>query len=169
MTRWEIDPDRSEVCIDGTSSVHPIKASATGVTGWVELALQGDVVAPEHGFDGEVRISVELLRSGNSLVDRETRRRIDAQRFPEIVGTVTNAKAQTKDRLRIEGRIAFRGETCDVSGEVTVSVGDNRLIFEGEQGFDVREWGLQPPRVALLRVHPEVRVRIHVEAVLAVD
>jgi hypothetical protein len=28
----------------------------------------------------------------------------------------------------------------------------------------VRAWGLQPPRVALLQVHPEVEVRIHVVA-----
>jgi len=41
-----------------------------------------------------------------------------------------------------------------------VSAEGDRLVFEGTQIFDVRDWGLQPPRVALLRVHPEVRIRI---------
>ncbi len=144
--------------------MHPIHATATGLTGWIDLVRSGDGIAAAPEVTGEVRIAVELLASGNALVDRETRRRIDARRHPEIVGTVTSAERSAPDRLMVTGDIAFRGEVCSVSGELAVSFEDDRLVVEGAQSFDVREWGLRPPRIGLLRVHPEVRVRIRVSA-----
>ena len=164
VTRFEIDPESSEVRIDGSSSVHPIRASAKGLSGWVELDTSRAGLADDTRVAGEVRIEVDRLRSGNSLVDRETRRRIDARRYPEIVGTVTTSETTGPGRLALTGVIAFRGEECEVSGEVGVSIEGDMIVIEGSQDFDVRDWGLQPPKLALLRVHPVVEVRIRVVA-----
>lgn len=172
--RYELVPDESQVWIEGTSSVHPIRAVATGLTGWVELSLTKSGLRAGSGVLGEVRVEVARLRSGNSLVDRETRRRIDAQRFPEIVGTAVASERISADRVSIEGDIAFRGETQRVRGELAVSspttpegstVAERRVLLEGAQRFDVRDWGLQPPRLALLKVHPEIEVRVRLVAV----
>lgn len=167
MARYTIDPEASQVWIAGTSSVHPIHATAAGLEGWIELDCDGGVLAAEPGFDGTVRIEVAALKSGNRLVDGETRRRIDAKRYPEISGVVTGADRESDDRLAVRGDLSFRGETRAVEGELTVAVaGDcNRVVVEGSQTFDVREWGLEPPKLALLKVHPDIDVRIHVEAV----
>ncbi len=162
MTTYEIDPDRSQVWIDGTSSVHPIRATATGLVGHVEVLRPRGHLSAEPLVSGEVRIEVDRLDSGNALVDRETRRRVDARRHPEIVGTVTSAERLTVDRVAVTGDLDFRGEVRSVSGELTVAVEDGELIMEGTQTFDVRDWGLKPPRVGLLRVHPDVEVRIRV-------
>ena len=164
MSRFIVDPEASRVWIEGSSSVHPIHASASGLVGWVELSRSGDGTAEDTVLGGEIRIAVDRLQSGNALVDRETRRRIDARHHPEIIGTVTTAERIGRDRLAVDGDIAFRGQICSVSGEITVSSEGERLVLEGEQTLDVRDWGLQPPRVALLRVHPDVRVRIHIAA-----
>ena len=165
MARYSIDPGASHVWIDGSSSVHPISAEAKGLTGWVDVALSGDVLPEVPDLGGEVRIEVERLRSGNPLVDRETRRRIDARRFPEIVGTVRSAERSDDRTLAVEGEIAFRGEVESVDGELHLETeGDGRLTIEGTATFDVRTWGLKPPRVGLLRVHPDIEVRIHLEA-----
>lgn len=164
VSRFVIDPDSSQVWIEGSSSVHPIHATATGLTGWIELVLSREGIASASGLAGEVHVAVGRLASGNALLDRETRRRIDAKRHPEIVGTVTAAVQIASDCLAVTGDIAFRGEVCSVSGELVVSFDGERLIVEGAQTFDVREWGLRPPRIGLLRVHPDVRVRVHVVA-----
>jgi hypothetical protein len=162
--RYEIVPGDSQVWIDGSSSVHPIRATATGPVGWVEVSLTAGRLAAEPRFSGEVRIEVGRLRSGNPLVDRETQRRIDAGRYPEIVGTVVSAERAADDRLRVVGDLAFRGEVCQVDGEITVSRDGSALVLEGSRRFDVRDWGLQPPKLALLRVHPEIEVRIRLVA-----
>jgi hypothetical protein len=164
VTRFVFDPDISQVWIEGSSSVHPIHATATGATGWIELGWSGDGIASVSGFAGEVRIAVDRLTSGNALVDRETKRRIDATRHPEIVGTATAAERIASNRVAVTGDIAFRGEVRSVSGELVVSIEDERLVVEGTQTFDVREWGLGLPRIGFLRVHPDVRVRVRLVA-----
>jgi hypothetical protein len=164
VRRFVFDSGISQVWIEGSSSLHPIHATATGVTGWVELALSGDGIASASGFAGEVRVAVDRLASGNVLVDRETKRRIDATRHPEIVGTATAAERIASDRVAVTGDIAFRGEVRSVSGELVVSFEDERLVVEGTQSFDVREWDLRLPRIGFLRVHPDVRVRVRLVA-----
>jgi polyisoprenoid-binding protein YceI len=164
VRRFDFDPETSQVWIDGSSSVHPIRAAATGVTGWIELGLSTDGIASASRVAGEVHIAVDRLASGNALVDRETRHRINATRYPEIVGSVTAAERIDSERWAVTGDITFRGEVRSVSGELVVSLVAKQLIVEGTQTFDVREWGLQPPRIGFLRVHPDVRVRIHAVA-----
>jgi polyisoprenoid-binding protein YceI len=169
VSRFDFDPVVSQVWVEGSSSVHPIHAAATGVTGWIELGRSGDGVTAASHLAGEVRVAIDRLASGNALVDRETRRRIDASRYPEIVGTVTAAERIDSERWTVTGAIAFRGEVRRVSGEVVVSFDGQQLIVEGTQTFDVREWGLRLPRIGFLRVHPDVSVRIRAVAVDAGD
>ena len=159
MTRYAIDPDESNVWIEGSSSVHPIRAQASGLGGWIDLPGEG---AP---LDAELQIEVERLRSGNPLVDRETRRRIDAGNHPLITGRVTGAAQAGDDSFDLSGDLTFRGEVCSVSGQVAAVLHDRQLKVEGEQRFDVRDWGLRLPRLGLLRVHPEVNVRVQIVAV----
>jgi len=168
LSRFAFDPDESQVWIEGSSSVHPIHATATGVTGWIELAGSDDDVASASGFAGEVRVAVDRLASGNALVDRETKRRIDATRHPEIVGTLTAAERIGDDRLAATGDLAFRGQVRSVSGELGLSFEGERLVVEGTQTFDVREWDLRLPRLGFLRVHPDVVVRVRLVADRAV-
>ncbi len=166
MNRYRIDPDASQVWIEGSSSLHPIRASANGLIGWVELAEPGGA-APS--LAGEIRIAVDRLASGNPLVDRETRRRIDARRHPEIVGSVLGAERVDASRFAVSGSITFRGVTCPVRGELAITRDGDEVIVTGAESFDVRQWGLRLPRLGLLRVHPDVVVRIRVVAVRSGD
>ncbi|WP_426573085.1 YceI family protein [Aquihabitans sp. McL0605] len=163
--RFELDPQRSQVWITGSSSVHPIHATAAGLQGSIELAVTASgAVAARPAVEGEVRIAIDQLKASNPLVERETRRRIDARRYPEIVGTVTSSTRLAADRLALAGAITFRGETRPVDGELVVEPDGDDLRLHGEQRFDVRDWGLQPPRIGLLRVHPDIAVRFEATA-----
>jgi polyisoprenoid-binding protein YceI len=164
VSRFDVEPQGSQVWVDGTSSVHAIHATATGVSGWIELGPSDGGIARASRLTGEVRVAVDRLASGNALVDRETRHRIDATRYPEIVGTVTAAERIDSERFAVTGDIAFRGEVRSMSGEVVLSLNGKNLIVEGNQTFDVREWGLRLPRIGFLRVHPEVKVGIRLVA-----
>ena len=165
MARYIVQPESSRVWIDGSSSLHPIKSDASGLIGSVEFVSAGGRDPQELLLGGEIRIAVDRLKSGNALVDRETRRRVKADKYPEIVGTVREIEAVGDGRFAVVGTIEFRGEERDVSGELTVSQVGDRIVIEGEQSFDVRDWGFTPPKIGLLRVHPDVHVRISVSAV----
>ncbi|MFN8036867.1 MAG: YceI family protein [Acidimicrobiia bacterium] len=164
VTRYELVPERSQVWIEGSSSVHPVHATTTGLAGWIEVDLTATGLAAKSDASGHVEIPVQQLRSGNPLVDRETRRRVDAKKYPLISGDVTGVDGVDRGVLHLRGVIHFRGESCDVEGDLTVGRDGDGLILEGEQTFDVRDWGLQPPKLLMLTVHPDVTVRIRCEA-----
>jgi hypothetical protein len=43
---------------------------------------------------------------------------------------------------------------------------DNQTIsLEGSSRFDIREFGMQPPKVLMLKVEPEVDIRVEIFAV----
>jgi len=157
MTAFRVVPERSHVSIDARSSLHPIKGEARGLEGLIELA---------GGLAGHIELAVANLRSGNPLYDIEMHRRVDARGHPTIVGeVVTSTPLEGAGRYRLLGDLTFHGVTRQVEGEVSVESPDpDSLVVEGEHVFDVRDFGVHPPRIGFLRVHPEVHVAIRVEA-----
>jgi polyisoprenoid-binding protein YceI len=91
-------------------------------------------------------------------------RRVDARRYPRIRGETTEL-AECNGGYRIRGDLTFHGVTRQVEGEVRISAPDEHsLIIEGEQIFDIRDFGVTPPKILMLKVHPDVRVRVKVFA-----
>lgn len=161
MRRYEAVLGESRLLIDAQSSVHPIRVQ-TSVDGFVEAELDAaGHVRGEVGVRGQVSVDVADLRSGNPLVDRETRRRLDPRQHPRIVGDLTElVRGEKPGAYHARGTLTFYGSTEPVAGDVTIQVRDDTLTVQGEQRFDVRTWGLQPPQLLVLRVHPEVTVRL---------
>jgi polyisoprenoid-binding protein YceI len=144
--------------------MHPIHGEADGLEG----SIEADVADGHIDVTGVPKISIELpvenLQSGKKLEDAEMMRRIDARRFPKIRGQTTEL-TKNGGTYQIRGDLTFHGVTRAVEGEVTISAPNERsLLIEGEQVFDIREFGVEPPKILMFRVHPDVRVRIKVVA-----
>ena len=167
MTRYDIVPDRSEVWIEASSNVHPIHSKTDGLEGFVELDVaDGGLVDLTAAPSGRLSFPVARLRSGNPLEDRELRRRIDARRYPTIAGDLTVMAETGEDgRYRVEGDLTFKGVTRRYEDEMTLeAVNGQMVILAGEKTFDVRDFGLEPPRILLLKVEPAVRVKVAIVA-----
>jgi hypothetical protein len=44
------------------------------------------------------------------------------------------------------------------------SASDDRIVISGEQAFDIRDFALPSPTMLMLRIFPDVRVRLYAEA-----
>jgi hypothetical protein len=161
VTRLRIDPERSTVVIEASSSLHPIHSKASGLEGWVDVEAQ----------QTHLELPVDRLRSGNPLEERELKRRIDARRFPTIDGDLAALEADGDgdgdgggDRYRARGDVTFRGVRRTYEGEVVVTTEGDGVRITGRSTFDVRDFGMQPPKILLVRVHPDVTVSIDVVA-----
>ena len=167
MARYRIVPELSRVWIDARSSLHPIHSSTDGLEGFIELEADGggqvEVTNPPAG---KLSLPVSRLSSGNRLEDRELHKRIDARRFPTIDGVLTNMERIGDDgRYRVSGDLAFRGVSRQCQDEMNVELVDDRTVrLEGKSTFDVRDFGLEPPRILMLRVEPDVVVRVEIVA-----
>jgi polyisoprenoid-binding protein YceI len=161
--RYSLDPIRSCVWVDARSSLLPIATQTRGLEGWVEVAARPDgSVDLEVAVQGRLEISVDRFSSGNQLYDRELKRRIDARRYPLIIGQITSVGATGHaGRYRVAGDLSFHGQTRLFEHDMTIEVRDNSTVeLKGDRVFDIREFGMKPPSMLMLKVYPEVAVRV---------
>ncbi len=166
-TRYTLDSDRSCVWVSGRSSLHPINTETRGVTGWFEAATRMDgSLDLEQAVSGELALAVDRLTSGNQLYDRELRRRIDARRHPTIKGRVTNIAVDgTHPNYVVTGDVEFHGKTRSFEHGMQIHLDDAGVMLSGEDVFDIREFGMKPPSMLMVRVYPEISVRVELHGV----
>ena len=164
--RFRLVPDRSVVLIDVRSTVGPISFGADRLNGGGVADFADGAIRPGSEPSAHVEIAVDGLRSGNGLYDAELLRRIDARRFPLATLDLHHCQAiGSTGRYRLSGELTFHGVTRQTEGTVDVAVAaDGRLVITGEQVFDIRDFGVPSPTVLMLRIYPDVRVHLHVEA-----
>lgn len=166
--RFRIVPEQSAVHIEANSSLHPIHTRTEGLEGFVELDLHDGMIDARADAKGELSLRVDRMSSGNRLEDRELQRRIDARRYPTIDGRMTDIRSTgVEGRYRVTGDLTFRGVTRRCEDDIVLTAVDERRVgLAGESTFDIRDFGMEPPRILMLRVHPDVKVRIELIAEL---
>ena len=166
MPKFRVVPNRSRLLIEATSSLHPIRVDTTGLEGAFETALiddRPDLTVPPTG---RIEIDAERLMTGNILYDRELERRLEMRKYPRIRGEIVAVRADGDDRYLVRGNLSLHGVTRPVEGRVRMRVlEDGTIEAEGEHVFDMRDFQLDPPRLLMLKVHPQVRVRGRLVAV----
>lgn len=166
MTQLRVIPEQSQLWIEARSSLHPIHGEGIGIEGEADLEVDDGRIALSAVPKARIGLPVERLRSGNALQDMEMRRRIEAQKYPAIVGELVKATALSRPgRYRLQGDLTFHGITRRLEADVMATLsGQGVLVVEGEYILDVRGFGVTPPRILGLQVYPEVKVRFRVVA-----
>jgi hypothetical protein len=165
--KYTIEPGDSRVSIEARSSLHPIHSETDGLEGWFQAdVLGGGRINPTVEPGGHLELPVENLSSGNPLYDREMRRRVDARRHPTIAGDLTTMKATDDEgRYEVSGEVTFKGTTNAYTDEMLVSFPEEGVVhLQGSHQFDIRDFGLQPPKILTLRVEPDVTVTVAIVA-----
>jgi polyisoprenoid-binding protein YceI len=153
------------VWIEARSNVHPIHTEADGLEGWLDLDINDGKVNVDRTLLGHLEFPVENLKSGNAFEDREMRRRIDSRRYPNIAGELKAMKqAADAEHYIVRGDLTFRGVTRSYEDAMTVDVLDGTVTLCGQTTFDIRDFGMEPPRILMLKVQPEVSVRVEIVA-----
>jgi len=161
-------PDRSVVLIDVRSTVGPLSFGAIGLTGTIRAAIVAGTLRTDPAPAAHLEIDMSGLRSGNSVYDAELRRRIDARQYPRATVDLSGCTASGVESLyRVTGELIFHGVSRPADGMVRLEVStDGRLVISGEQVFDIRDYAVPSPTVLMLRIYPDVRVRLHAEVEL---
>jgi hypothetical protein len=166
LSRFVLDRERSAVLIDARSTVGPISFGTIGVEGSVYAEFVDGAVNTDVPPTGWLTVDVTGFSSGNKLYDAELQRRIDSRRFPtarvELRGCAPSAPGL---RYRLQGEMTFHGISRLTEGTVCVdSVSEDRIVIRGEQVFDIRDFAVPSPTMLMLRIFPDVRIRLHAEA-----
>ena len=80
--------------------------------------------------------------------------------------TVSFALNVARDaRTRAGVLFEAHGRASPYEGDFSLRVDGRRLTVEGEHTFDMRDFGVDPPRFLGLKMDPEVNVKVRLEAV----
>jgi polyisoprenoid-binding protein YceI len=161
MARYRLVPERSKIWADARSSLHPIKVETTGLEGFVEMTIVDGHIDTTAPVSGSVELDASLLKTGNSLYDRELVNKLEMRKYPRVRGRVISVKAlDSGTTYRVQGELSLRGQTSPVEGAVQMRMIDATTVeFQGEQTIDIRNFGLEPPKFLMLKVYPEVKIR----------
>ena len=167
MARYRIVPEQSRVWIDARSSVHPIRSATDGLEGYRRAG------AGQRRRLGRFRDAVgQALVAGRAGCRRATgwktascKRRIEAHRYPTIVGVLQEIRP-IGHRGELPGRAGTSPSVArPAQDEMTIRPLDDQTIqLAGKSRFDIRDFGMEPPRVLMLTVEPEVDVRVEILA-----
>ena len=162
FARYTFDPVRSCIWVSGRSSLHPINTETRGINGWFAATTRDDGSLDLHApVSGHLELSVDRLTSGNALYDRELKRRMDARRYPIIVGEITRVEpGDAHLSYLVTGDISFHGKTRSFTHGMAIEAHDGAALLVGDDVFDIREFGMKPPSMLMVRVYPEITVRV---------
>ena len=167
MAHYVVDAERSTVSIAAKSNVRPINASTNGLEGFVNIAFdRGGLVDLSTQPSGHVSLHVDQLHLGPRM-DRELQKRLDTRRFPSIDCEFVHVEATALPGAYLVGLdVAWRGITKRQVHHMTLRCSDDRtMAMEGSATFDIRDFGLEPPKMLLFKMEPEVELRLDLTAV----
>jgi polyisoprenoid-binding protein YceI len=159
--RWAPNPAKSIVTFDATHQMGAFTGRAEGVTG----EFQADTADLRATITGVVRVRVAALHTGNETRDRDMRKVLDVNRFPEIrftIGSVEpsfNSVTPSADTLlTVKGGLAVRGVERPLTFLARVRLRDDRVWVRGESRIRLTDFGIEPPSRLFFKVGNDVTI-----------
>jgi polyisoprenoid-binding protein YceI len=91
---------------------------------------------------------------------------MDARRYPTIAGRLTGITfGDAHPDYMVTGEISFHGKTKTFKHGMQISVHEEGIALTGDDVFDIREFGMKPPSMLMVRVYPEITVRVELHGV----
>jgi len=159
--RWVPNPAKSVVTFDATHQMGDFSGRAEAVTG----EFQADTADLRASITGVARVRVAVLRTGNDNRDRDMRKVLDVDRFPEIRFTIggvepsfNSVTASADTLITIKGGLAVRGVERPVTFLARVRLRDDRIWVRGESRIRLTDFGIKPPSRLFFRVGDDVTI-----------
>jgi polyisoprenoid-binding protein YceI len=168
VPRFAVNTAQSTVKVGLRVNLHPSHIDANALSGFIECEVD-DHGTPrlDQPYHAELTLPVDAIKSGNGIQDREMRRRFDASRYPVITAVVTHGEALDGDgRYRATAQLTMHGVTKDITGDLTLTVSGTTMTVDGQQVINVKDFGIDPPRLIILKVEPDVDLQVHIVAKL---
>jgi polyisoprenoid-binding protein YceI len=164
MARYVVVPAKSQLWAEAQSTLHGTRIACKSFRGEFEASVVDG--QPRLAPPSRLEIDVSGLSSGTSMIDAEIRRRLDQQRFPRIVGELD--EEARGGRVKLRGKLTLHGVQRAIEVDAMVEMPDpSTLEIVGKKKIDMRDFGLEPPSLFMLKVQPEVLLQALITARLA--
>ncbi len=157
--------------IEGDSTLHKWSSTATVVAMTFTLAdgapqPLSEAIKASKVKGLEVRIAVAGLKSGESGLDKNMRKAMSADQFPEVVyklGHYEMTKGGSEGVLNAKaaGELTIAGRTKPVTIDVEFRLGQDAAALKGSYTLEMSDYGIKPPTLMLgaIKVRDPVTIR----------
>jgi hypothetical protein len=163
---YTVMPEQSAILIEVTTSLGPLSFGATGLEGFVTAAVRDGAFDLAVEPNAHLELQVRNLTSGNSAYDGELQRHIAARRYPAAYVDLHQVRGPDgQSGYLVAGEVMFRGVTQMVEGRVVAEFPAPDLMeVRGTTRLDIRSFEVPTPTAFLLKIEPEVKISLQLEA-----
>jgi polyisoprenoid-binding protein YceI len=166
VAQFRVNTSRSTVRVGLRVNLHPSHIDANALSGVIDCEVD-DQGKPrlDQPYSAELSLPVDAIKSGNGIQDREMRRRFDSGRYPTITARVTKGEPlEGEGHYRAIAQLTLHGQTREITGEVQLHLDGTTMTIDGRQVINVKDFGIDPPRLIILKVEPDVDLTVHIVA-----
>src|SRR5262249_5421556 len=113
-----------------------------------------------------ISIPVAQLKSGESGLDKNMRKALKAERFPDIVFVMSGYQvAAAPATLTVAGELTVAGVKRPETLKASLRFQDGHAVIDGEQPLQMTDFGVKPPSFMMgaLKTKDRVAVKFHLE------
>ena len=148
-----IDSDSSSINYSGKHFLHKWSAENTNISGLVN-------VEDENIVNIGVIAKVADFKSGNSSLDSNELRVLEALQFPNIIFKSVNIDNQNKE-LQIDGLIEFHGIEKNISVIAELTKIDDMYRLNGEFTINLSNFLIERPSLLLRKIDDEIFIKFN--------
>ena len=147
-------------------TLQSFRLQTAGLRGEFEALVSPDGRLESQGVSGRFSLPTDSLHSGNRLFDRDMKKMLEIRKYPEITGEILDVKADDANGgYQLRGNLTLHGVRNEVTGRArVVELGDGHALIEGAMTLDFTHFKLDPPKLLILKVMPELEIWGHVYA-----
>jgi len=147
-----IDNSISSISYSGTHFLHNWDATNDNITGLIEL---NDNQISNIG----VIAKVKDFKSGNSSLDSNSYRVLNALRIPNIVFR-SKETVDSLDVVNVSGTISFHGIEKDLNVLLDKSTDNNNISLTGKFIINLSDFNIERPSLLLQKINNEIDIDI---------
>ena len=157
--------------IEGDSTLHKWSSTCTVVAMTFTLAdgapqSLSEAIKASKVKSMDVKISVAGIKSGESGLDKNMRKAMDADKYPDVVYHLDHyelAKGAGDGVMtaKTSGQLTISGQTKPVTIDVEFRLGQDAAALKGSYTLDMSDYGIKPPTLMLgaIKVRDPITVR----------
>lgn len=166
----------SQMVLSGTSTLHSYASTATVLT--VEMPVSDDLQTWQDVFKSAdqnmiLKVPVQKLQSGKSLLDKKMQDSLKADEFPEIIFNLNSYQAapsgQDRFALKAQGTLQVAGQTRPIILELQAELEQQRLTVRGQTKLKMSTFEIDPPKMFLGTLKTADQVQLDYTIVLELN
>ncbi len=161
-------PEKSEMTLSGTSSLHDWESEVD--TEQMDVALHIEDVDPLLLGHLRLKIPVESIKSGKSIMDKKTYEALKYNKFPTISYEVEVFDYNNGEVITSNGKLKVAGEERLVPVTVFYAKENNSqiMMFRGSVSFNMTDFNIEPPTAMLgtLKTGDEITITYNISVEL---